>query len=139
MKVLLDTNVIIDAITGREPWNKDAEQIFIFAANQTADIYITATAATDIYYLIRKYFHSTSEAKSIMKKLYTLFGILSVTAEDCINALQSEIDDYEDALVDSIALYYKMNYIVTRNLKDFEKGKTSIISPADFLILLQDV
>ena len=43
MKILVDTNVIIDALTGREPYREDAEQIFIFSANQTADMYITAS------------------------------------------------------------------------------------------------
>ena len=135
MKVLLDTNVIIDAIAAREPWNKEAEQIFLLAANKEADFFITASAATDIYYLIRKYLHSTAEAKQVMKKLYVLFGILDVSVADCINALQSEISDYEDAVVDCTAERHRMDYIVTRNLKDYEKGKTKSVLPKEFLEL----
>ena len=55
MKILVDTNIIIDTLTGREPFRESAEQIFILAANQIEDMYITASSATDIYYLVRKH------------------------------------------------------------------------------------
>ncbi len=48
MKILIDTNIIIDALTGREPFRNSAEQIFMLAANQAADMFITASSATDI-------------------------------------------------------------------------------------------
>ena len=73
MKILVDTNVIIDALTGREPFRETAEQIFMIAANQTEEIYITASSATDIYYLLRKHLHSTEKAKHVMEKLYEIF------------------------------------------------------------------
>ena len=73
MKVLVDTNIIIDALTGREPFHIAAEKIFLLAANQIADMYITASSATDIYYLLRKHLHSTDQAKIVMSKLYDLF------------------------------------------------------------------
>ena len=69
MKILVDTNVIIDVLTSREPWYKNAEKIFLMAANHTVDIYITASSATDIYYLVRKHLHSTETAKQIMGKM----------------------------------------------------------------------
>ena len=94
MKILVDTNVIIDALTSREPWNESAEKIFIMAANHTVDMYITESAATDIYYLVRKYLHNTETAKQIMGKLYSLTGILEVTGNDCLEALASPIKDY---------------------------------------------
>ena len=47
MRILADTNVIIDALTSREPWNKSAEEIFLMAANHTIEMYITASSATD--------------------------------------------------------------------------------------------
>ncbi len=59
MKILVNTNIIIDALTGKEPFREAAEQIFMLAANQVEDIYITASSATDIYYLARKNLHNT--------------------------------------------------------------------------------
>lgn len=138
MKILVDTNVIIDALTSREPWNESAEKIFIMAANHTVDMYITASAATDIYYLVRKYLHNTETAKQIMGKLYSLTGILEVTGNDCLEALASPIKDYEGAVVEKVASRKDMHYIVTRNIKDYQAGNTKIILPDDFVKLMEE-
>ncbi|NDO48949.1 PIN domain-containing protein [Lachnospiraceae bacterium MD335] len=133
MKLLVDTNIIIDALTGREPFREAAEQIMLLAANQIEDMYITAGSATDIYYLVRKHLHNTEQAKNAMTKLYQLFGILDVTADDCQNALLSDIKDYEDAVISCCAKRSKMDYIVTRNIKDYEKSKVKAVLPNDFI------
>lgn len=129
MKILVDTNVIIDALTSREPFKNDAEQIFMLAANRIEDMYITASSATDIYYLVRKYLHNTEQAKSVMTKLYELFLILDVTAIDCKEALLTEMGDYEDAVISCCASHNHMDYIVTRNIRDYEKSKVQAILP----------
>lgn len=138
MRILADTNVIIDALTSREPWNKSAEEIFLMAANHTIEMYITASSATDIYYLIRKHLHNIEAAKMIMGKLYSLTGILEVIADDCMDALASAISDYEDAVVEKVASRKDMDYIVTRNIKDYQAGGTKIILPDDFVKLVEE-
>lgn len=139
MKILVDTNIIIDALTSREPFRDDAEQIFMFAANRIEDMYITANSATDIYYLVRKHLHSTEQAKSVMSKLYELFYILDVTASDCKEALLTEMGDYEDAVISCCATRNHMDYIVTRNIKDYEKSRVQAVLPEVFLnIIIQD-
>lgn len=139
MKILVDTNIIIDALTGREPFKKEAEQIFMFAANRIEDMYITANSATDIYYLVRKHLHSIEQAKSVMSKLYELFYILDVTASDCKEALLTEMGDYEDAVISCCATRNHMDYIATRNIKDYEKSKVQAILPEVFLnTIIQD-
>lgn len=137
MKILVDTNVIIDALTSREPWNESAEKIFIMAANRIVDMYITASSATDIYYLIRKHLHNTEAAKQIMGKLYSLMGILEVTGTDCVEAIASAISDYEDAAMEKVAFRKNMDYIVTRNIKDYQAGNTPVILPDDFIELME--
>lgn len=138
MKILVDTNIVIDALTSREPWSKNAEKIFIMAANNIVDMYITASAATDIYYLIRKYLHNTEIAKQIMGKLYSLAGILEVKEEDCVDALASPITDYEDAVVEQVARRSGMECIVTRNEKDYASGLTKIFLPEDFTQFMEE-
>ena len=139
MKILVDTNIIIDALTSREPFRDDAEQIFMFAANRIEDMYITVNSATDIYYLVRKHLHSTEQAKSVMSKLYELFYILDVTASDCKEALLAEMGDYEDAVISCCVTRNHMDYIVTRNIKDYEKSKVQAVLPEVFLnIIIQD-
>jgi len=138
MKVLIDTNIIIDALTARKPWYKDAKKIFYMAANQTAQMYITSNTATDIYYLLRKYLQSTEESKQTMSKLFSLFGILDVTGNDCINALSSSIPDYEDAVLEQSALRSDIDYIVTRNIKDYTFSSISALLPEDFIALMEE-
>ncbi len=138
MRILADTNVIIDALTSREPWNKSAEEIFLMAANHTIEMYITASSATDIYYLIRKHLHNIEAAKMIMGKLYSLTGKLEVTPDECMDALASAISDYEDAVVEKVASRKDMDYIVTRNIKDYQAGGTKIILPDDFVKLVEE-
>lgn len=137
MKILIDTNVIIDALTSREPWNESAEKIFIMAANHIINMYITASSATDIYYLVRKHLHDTDMAKQIMGKLYSLTGILEVTGSDCVDALASPITDYEDAVVERVAANAEIDYIVTRNVKDFQKGMVKVILPGEFIAVME--
>ena len=137
MKVLVDTNVIIDALTSREPWKDSAEKIFIMAANHIIDMYITASSATDIYYLVRKYLHSTENARIVMGKLYSLAGILEVSEKDCMEALASPINDYEDAVVEQVAGRTGVDYIVTRNVKDYQAGTTKVILPDDFIKMIE--
>ena len=136
MKALVDTNIIIDALTGREPFRELAEQVFMLAANQIEDLYIAASSATDIYYLIRKYLHNTNQAKDTMTKLYELFYILDVTSSDCRDALTSKINDYENAVIVSCASRNQMDYIVTRNIKDYKKSKIKAVLPDEFIKLV---
>lgn len=137
MKILIDTNVIIDALTSREPWNESAEKIFIMAANNIVDMYITASSATDIYYLVRKHLHNAETARQVMSKLYSLVGILEVKQEDCIDALASPITDYEDAVVEQVARRSGVECIVTRNQKDYEAGLTKVFLPDDFIRFME--
>ncbi len=139
MKILVDTNIIIDTLTGREPFRESAEQIFILAANQIEDMYITASSATDIYYLVRKHLHNTEQSKNTMSKLYQLFGILDVTANDCQDTLLLDMKDYEDAVISCCAKRNQMDYIVTRNIKDYEHSKVKVLLPEELLkLVLQD-
>ena len=73
-----------------------------------------------------------------MGKLFSLTGILEVRADDCIDALASSINDYEDAVVEKVAHRNDMDYIVTRNIKDYQAGDTKIILPDDFVKLVEE-
>ena len=77
-------------------------------------------------------------AKTIMGKLFSLTGILKVRADDCIDALASSINDYEDTVVEKVAHRNDMDYIVTRNIKDYQAGDTKIILPDDFVKLVEE-
>ena len=110
----------------------------MIAANRVADMHITASSATDIYYLIRKHLYSTEQSKLVMSKLYELFYILDVTGADCLEALSCNIKDYEDAVVSCCLYKNQMQYIVTRNVKDYEQSKVPAILPDEFIMLIME-
>ena len=134
----MDTNVIVDALTSREPWKESAEKIFLMAANCVVDAYITASTVTDIYYFVRKYLHSTEQAKRVMGKLYSLMEILTVTRNECVDALASAVNGYEDAVIERTAAKADMDYIITRNVKDYQNGMIKAILPNDFITLMEE-
>lgn len=106
-------------------------------ANHIIDMYITASSATDIYYLIRKHLHNASVAKQVMGKLFSLMGILEVGENECIEALASQIADYEDAVAEKVEARNSMEYIVTHNIKDYQFTNVKVILPEEFINLME--
>lgn len=133
MNVLIDTNTILDAMLARSPFKVEAQRLFLLTAEEKMHAFITASSVTDIYYLLRKHIHSDIECKQALFKLFTLFGIVDVTADDCERALELPMADYEDALITVCAKRAKIDYIITRNVKDFIKSPVKAISPNYFL------
>ncbi|MDY2637422.1 MAG: PIN domain-containing protein [Phascolarctobacterium sp.] len=133
MIVLLDTCVIIDVLQDRQPFAEAAKKIFIAVANKQIEGCITAKSVADIYYLTHKATHSNEKSREILAKLFTLFSLLNTTGDDCKNALFSPIADYEDAIMVETAKNAGIDYIVTRNIKDYSKSPVKVTSPAEFL------
>ncbi|MCH4888818.1 PIN domain-containing protein [Acidaminobacter sp. JC074] len=132
-KVLIDTNVVIDVLTSRQPWHVDGEKIFIRIANNEIQGCISASSITDIFYLLNKYSKTRSVARKAIENILDLFTILDVTPEDCINALGLGIEDYEDALIIIVAVRHKIDLIITRNVKDFELSPIEIVTPNTYI------
>jgi len=114
MKILLDTNVILDSLASREPHDKNADDIFILIAKNLIEGYLNTSSVTDIYYILRKTLSDTASRHEIRKILYILQAI-EVTKSDCQTALDSAIADFEDALVVVCADKINLDYIVTRD------------------------
>jgi len=130
MKIVIDTNVILDILLQREPFFGDSYRA-IRLCNHQADACFSASTATDIYYVVRKSC-GADMAKESIGKLLQLFYCEDTLQGDIVSALSSKISDFEDAVLDSIAHRVKADYIITRNTKDFAASKVPAISPADF-------
>ena len=137
MRALIDTCIIIDALQSREGFAKDAQNIFLAAANNAFLGYITAKAVTDIYYLMHRYTHSDKTSRETLNKLFTLFDVLDTSGIDCRKAVPSPVSDFEDAVMIETALRSEVDHIVTRNIEDFAKSPVPVLSPKEFLEKLQ--
>lgn len=136
MKVMLDTNVIMDALQDREPWAEAAKQIFREAALGRFVSCISAKACADIHYLAHRCTHSEADARNTLGKLFSLFDLLDTAAEDCQKALISETKDFEDAIMIETAFREGLDFIITRNEKDFSHSPVKVLDPESFLLLL---
>lgn len=135
MKAFVDTNIIIDALASRKPFSEDAEKIFLLAAKEKIEAYISASVVTDIYYILRK-FSSENTARGYILKLFQIFKVLPVSEDACIAALESPIPDYEDGLQDICACLARCDCIITRD-ENFLKYSSLAISPTGFLAKLE--
>lgn len=136
MNALIDTCIVIDALQSRKPFDKDAEAVFLSAANRQYAGFLTANSVTDIFYLTHKALHSPEEAKKVLGVLFSLFEILDTCGIDCRKALTSDVSDYEDAVMIEAAVRAGIDCIVTRNLKDYARAPLPVYSPEQFLKLL---
>ena len=131
MKVLIDTNVILDQGLAREPFWEAAENLFRLAKKGLV-LQITASAITDIYYIMCKQ-QGSRAARQYLKHMFLLFDILDVTGADCRTALMLPMKDYEDALQAVCARRAKCSYIITRDVRHYEGVPVPAVTPEQFL------
>ena len=137
MRAFIDTCVVIDALQSREPFAKDAQDIFLAAANNLYLGYISAKAVTDIYYLMHRHTHDDKASRDILNKLFALFDVLDTAGIDCRKAVLSPVSDFENAVMVETALRSEVDCIVTRNPRDFVKSPVPVYEPKAFLKLLE--
>lgn len=135
-KALIDTNVIIDALAAREPFRAEAEQILTLAAEEKFEGFVTGSSVTDIYYLIRRKL-SHREACAAIKTLMQALRVVAIGEGECMDALDSEMQDFEDAVIAVCAKRVNADYIVSRD-EEFAKAgcPVPVLPPGAFLAQL---
>ena len=132
IKILIDTNVIIDYLANREPYADQAERIIDMCADGEVTGIITANSVTDIYYIMQKQ-AGRSKAMDGLRALLDVLDIAEVGKRDILNAADLNMDDFEDALVATCAKRINAQYIISRNIKDYSNSPVSAIMPQKFL------
>ena len=134
MKVLLDTNVILDFFLAREPHHEPAKKIFELTYKEKIAAYATASSVTDIYYIMAKRL-GDDEARGVIRNLLSLLAIISVDGEDCAGALDLPIQDYEDAVISTCAAKEDMDFVLTNDIGFLQADQNIIcvVIPSDFL------
>lgn len=133
MNILLDTNVIIDALLGRKPFEADADAILRLTREDNIRMFISASSVTDVYYIVRR---QVADASVAWQKLHDLLRILSVApigGKEIYAALNDKWNDFEDAVQSECALSIDAVCIVTRNVQDFAASVVPAITPKEFL------
>ncbi|PIY10699.1 MAG: DNA-binding protein [Flexibacter sp. CG_4_10_14_3_um_filter_32_15] len=133
--VFLDTNVILDFITKREPHTIYAKPIFELANNNELMIYTSAVSLSNCFYILeRSYKKERSEIKKVFKKLLQILHVTNLSEGNVLEALNSNFEDFEDALQNYSAINISdLSIIITRDKSDFVSSELLIVTPEEFL------
>lgn len=132
MKILLDTNIVLDLLLEREPFCNEAKDIFTMCELNKISGFLCATSITTIYYLISKSVDK-SKAAEIIDKLLQLFNIADVNKNILIKSLKNNGKDFEDSVIYTSAEYFNIDVIITRDKKGFKQSNIKVLKPSDFL------
>jgi predicted nucleic acid-binding protein len=132
MKILVDTNIVLDWVLEREPFVTDAEAVIQAIKTKQVKGYLTATTVTDVFYIARKPKGAVS-AKAYIAELLTFMQICKVDRRILQAAVASELSDLEDAVQLACAVANNVDAIVTRNFAGFVDSPVPIKSPGELL------
>ena len=133
MKLLFDTNILLDILLNRKDYVDQSLESMEKALNNGDRLYMSASAFTDVYYILKKQLKSGEMALKGIKRLARIFQFAKVDEDIIILATCSKMLDFEDAVVDAVAYRIKADYIITRNTDDFKESIVKAISPSDFI------
>ena len=132
MKVLIDTNVVLDLILERQPFVENATALFEQIERGNLEGYIAATTLTNIFYIIRKT-EGREVALAAINRLLIGLQLCAVDRQTVETALSLELKDFEDGIQLACAMLSRVDAIATRDAKDFSRSTLPIYSPADLL------
>ncbi len=133
MKVLLDTNIVIDYALERQPFWQNSERIFLLLQQGSFTGYISASTISDLYYIIRKP-RGHIWTLNFLERMVQFCSVATVDRAVITTALTANFKDFEDAIQYSTAVASQMDVIVTRNPSDFTNATELQILTPDQLI-----
>jgi predicted nucleic acid-binding protein len=134
---LLDTNVVLDVLLGRKPFAEQSAAVLLLSEKAVINGFVSASAATDIFYIVRKEFQDKDKAYEAVGKLFKAVKVAAVDGETINDALKLRWDDFEDCVQFVAARGLDAEYIVTRDISGFNNSEIATATPADFLNVLK--
>ena len=132
MRVLLDTDVVLDVIAARTPFAAVAGELLDLNERGVFEAYISGITPVNIFYIARKA-RSTAGLRQAVGHLLRTVRVCPLDHAILTSALTSPLDDYEDAVQHASAVASRLDAIVTRNLEDYKNATLPVFAPADFL------
>lgn len=133
MKLLIDTNVIINVFLQQEPFFENSKRILQLVSENDFVEYVSASAITDIHYILTSNLHSSEKAKDAIKTLFSFMNIAGVSSLEIEKALELDWNDFEDCVQYSVAEISQMDAIITRNKSDYKNSSIPVYTPEDFI------
>jgi predicted nucleic acid-binding protein len=130
--VFVDTNIIIDLLAKREPFYKDAQDLFTLSDKKEIQLCISSISFANAYYSIVKH-HKDVDAKKYLAKFKVLVKVLPLEDKAIELALASDFNYFEDGLQYFVAMDNESDIIITRNKKDFKNSKIPVMTAGEYL------
>ncbi len=130
--ILIDLNIILDYVLARADSNNIQVVIDEYEAGRR-QLFVSAHSVTTFAYLLEKSNQNQERINFWLNWLLYNFNIVDTTKDSLKMALASQIDDYEDAVIERAALVCGADLIITRNLKDFKSSQVKALSPEQFV------
>lgn len=135
MRVLFDTNVVLDVLLAREPHARVAAQLMAMADGGALEGVVSATTVTTIHYIAAKTVGRQVAGRQV-RELLAIFDVACVDRDVLVSALGLDFSDYEDAVLHEAGRADSVAAIVTRNGKDFVGAMVPIFDPNELLAAL---
>ena len=135
IKVLFDLNIILDVLQERQPFYEISAQLLAHAETGKIQGFVAPHSLTTLFYLIQKD-QSASYARVTITNLLQILKIAAVDQSTIGQALGLSYKDFEDAVQMMAAIQCKADYLVTRNVKDFQPAPLSVIQPSELLAII---
>jgi predicted nucleic acid-binding protein len=132
MRVLLDTDVVLDHLLEREPFAQAARQLLELNAQGIFDGYLSGITPINIFYIARKVMER-DKLRQAINDLLLAMRVCNITHDVLNQALVLPFTDYEDAVQHASATASQVEAIVTRNLDDYKHATLPVFAPTDFL------
>jgi predicted nucleic acid-binding protein len=131
VRVLLDTNVLLDWLLDRQPWADEAAPLWQARDTRRVMVYLPASVLTDIYYIARRQV-GLDKALAAVDQTLTM-EIIAVDKSTVLHARTLPGKDFEDNIIIASAEKERLDAIITRNPADFQRSSITVMTPADFV------
>lgn len=132
ISVFVDTDVCLDLLTGRQPFNKVAEQLFSLADDRRIQLYVSALSFANIDYILKSEL-GAGKARNILARFKTLVTVVAVDDKTIDLAIASEFNDFEDGIQHYCATEAGVSVLLTRNIRDYRKAVIPVTTPEIFM------
>ncbi|MBE0641876.1 MAG: PIN domain-containing protein [Bacteroidales bacterium] len=137
--VFIDTDVIMDILTNRQPYAVESARLFSLIDQKIINGYTSSLSFSNLYYVLRK-FGSHRKVIRTLQELSEIISILNVDGDMVRLALQSDFKDFEDAIQYFTAQSNAViDSIVTRNVRDYKGIDLPVMTPETFIITLNRI
>ena len=135
IKVLFDLNINLDVLQEREPFYETSAQLLAHAETGKIQGFLAPHSLTALVYLIQKA-QSAAHAKVTITNLLQILKIATVDQSTVEQALNRPYNDFEDAVQMMAAIQCRVDYLTTRNTRDFQPAPLTVLQPSELLVLL---